>query len=44
MMVGRWYVQLADIWHWYLPLCSYITLIFFLNDIVSVHSFFDIFL
>ena len=18
---GRWYVQLAAIWHWYLPLC-----------------------
>ena len=22
---GRWYVQLAAIWHWYLPLCIYIT-------------------
>ena len=21
---GRWYVQLAAIWHWYLPLCIYI--------------------
>ena len=36
--VGRWYVQLAAIWHWYLPLCIYVT--FFLFDIVSVHSFF----
>ena len=36
--VGRWYVQLAAIWHWYLPLCIYITLK--KNDIVSVHSFF----
>ena len=25
MIVGRWYVQLAAIWHWYLPLCIYIT-------------------
>ena len=25
MIVGRWYVQLASIWHWYLPLCIYIT-------------------
>ena len=22
---GWWYVQLAAIWHWYLPLCIYIT-------------------
>ena len=21
---GRWYVQLAAVWHWYLPLCIYI--------------------
>ena len=21
---GRWYVQLAAIWHWYLPLCIYV--------------------
>ena len=21
----RWYVQLAAIWHWYLPSCIYIT-------------------
>ena len=21
----RWYVQLAAMWHWYLPLCIYIT-------------------
>ena len=38
MIVGRWYVQLAAIWHWYLPLCIYIT--FFYFSIVSVHSFF----
>ena len=25
MIVGRRYVQLAAIWHWYLPLCIYIT-------------------
>ena len=25
MIVGRWYVQLAAIWHWYLPLCIYMT-------------------
>ena len=23
MIVGRWCVQLAAIWHWYLPLCIY---------------------
>ena len=27
---GRWDVQLAAIWHWYLPLCSYITLFNFI--------------
>ena len=32
-----WYVPFAAIWHWYLPLCSYIMV---LNVIVSVHSFF----
>ena len=21
----RWYVKLAAIWHWYLPLCIYVT-------------------
>ena len=36
MIVGRWYVQLAAVWHFYLPLCIYI----FLFYIVSVHSFF----
>ena len=39
MIVGRWYVQLAAVWHWYLPFCViYITFILFY--IVSVHSFF----
>ena len=28
---GRWYVQLAAVWHWYLPLCIYIT---FLNFVL----------
>ena len=37
---GRWYVQLASRWHWYLPLCIYI--IFFKFYIVSVHSFLNI--
>ena len=37
MIVGRWYAQLAAIWHWYLPLCIYITFLKFY--IVSVHSF-----
>ena len=37
----RWYVQLAAMWHWYLPLCISIT--FILNYIVSVHSFFIFF-
>ena len=37
----RWYVQLAAMWHWYLPLCIYITFILFY--IVSVHSFFIFF-
>ena len=41
MIVGRWYVQLAAIWHWYLPLCIYI--IFFKFYIVSVLSFFIFF-
>ena len=26
---SRWYLQLAAIWHWYLPLCIYIILMFF---------------
>ena len=30
---GRWCVQLAAIWHWYLPLCIYIT---FLNFILCL--------
>ena len=25
MIVGRWYVLLAAVWHWYLPLCIYLT-------------------
>ena len=29
MIVGRWYVQLAAIWHWYLPLCIYITFVLY---------------
>ena len=38
MIVGRWYVQFAAIWHWYLPLCIYII---FLNFILrlSIPSF-----
>ena len=44
MIVGRWYVQLAAVWHWYLPLRIYITFCFvFCFDIVSVHSFLKIF-
>ena len=38
MIVGRWYVQLAAIWHWYLPLCINLYNIFKFY-IVSVHSF-----
>ena len=30
MIVGRWYVQLAAIWHWYLSWCIYITVFNFL--------------
>ena len=33
---GRWYAQLATIWHWYLPLSFFLSLF----SIVSVHSFF----
>ena len=25
MVVGSWYVQLADAWRWFLPLCIYMT-------------------
>ena len=25
MVVGSWYVQLADTWRWFLPLCTYMT-------------------
>ena len=25
MIVGRWYVQVAAIWHWHLRVCIYIT-------------------
>ena len=31
MIVGRWYVQLAAVWHWYLPLCIYVNLFLFLS-------------
>ena len=27
---GGWYVQFAAIWHWYLPLCIYMTFVYFL--------------
>ena len=27
MIFGRWYLQLAAIWRWYLPLCIYIKII-----------------
>ena len=33
-LVGRWYVQLAAIWHWYLPLCIF----FFLNFVLYLSS------
>ena len=39
MIVGRWYVQLAAVWHWYLPLCIYIKN----NYIASVHAVFIFF-
>ena len=42
MIVGRWYVQLAAIWHWYLPLCIFIYIycvdfffIFFCNLVID---------
>ena len=46
MIVGRWYAQLAAVWHWYLPLCIYITVfnfivylsIFFFFNLVSINS------
>ena len=41
MLVGRWYVHLAAVWRWYLPLCISVT--FSLLFIVSVHSFFIFF-
>ena len=49
MIVGMWYVQLAAVWHWYLPLCIYIPppppfFYFYYFIIVSVHSFLYIFL
>ena len=37
MTVGRLYVQLAAIWHWYVPFCIYIYNL--KNCIASVHSF-----
>ena len=36
MIAGRWYVQHAAIWHWYLPWCVYVIVQF----IASVHSLF----
>ena len=39
---GRWYAQLAAIWHWYLPLCIYIT--FFILYCVCPFFFFFSFL
>ena len=45
MMVGRWCVQLAAMWHWYLPLCIYKKKKKKKKkSIVSVHSFFIFFL
>ena len=29
MVVGKWYVQFAAIWHWYLLLCIYMILLLF---------------
>ena len=37
MIVGRWYVQLAAIWHWYLPLSIYIR---FVNFILCLFYFY----
>ena len=41
MIVNWWYVQLAAVWHWYLPLCVYV--MFFVVVVVfcfvSVSSF-----
>ena len=36
MIAGRWCVQLAAVWHWYLPLCIYVT---FLNLILCLSIF-----
>ena len=41
MIVGRWYVQLSAIWHWYLPLSIYIT--FFNFVLCSCIPFFILF-
>ena len=46
MIVGRWYVQLAAVLHWYLPLCIDFLKIFIIDlkkNILSVHSFFSLF-
>ena len=41
MIVGRWYVQLSAIWHWYLPLSIYITFLnFVLYSSISFLYFF----
>ena len=37
MIVGWWYVQLAAMWHWYLPLCIYLLFIF-----IFISSFFAV--
>ena len=41
MIVGRWYVRSAAIWHWCLALCFY--LVCFLIFILSTHSLFIFF-
>ena len=41
MTVGRWYVQLAAVWHWYLPLCIYITFFSFILCL-SIPLFYDL--
>ena len=39
MIVGRWYVQLPAIWHWYLPLTIYITFLNFVLHLSIPSSF-----
>ena len=38
MIVGRWHVQLAGMWHWYLLLCIFV--MFDFKAYVSVYSLF----